>query len=224
MSESGSSLTILDVLRAWALAPQHVRTTAGVSAEEVRRVQEALGLTLPEELVELYRSTDGMQLEGGDLELYPWAASEEGFGLEDASALHRQWEWGLPDELLVIGSDGSDGLFGVWAAPGARHAIVVHAFISLEEPAMAVVGTSLASFLAAWTAYYLPLVGGESAQVAACLDALGVPEGLREGESDVDDEHVSALLAWASPDLPDEDPQPYERPVSSAELTRLATV
>lgn len=211
------------LLSAWSTVPDLVRTTGGAPPAALARAEEALGRPVPAEVAELYLATDGLELAGGDLVLYTLAGTDEELGVSDASSTIRSWDWGLPEELVVIGSDGSDGVFGIWAVPGARRAVVVQAHVSLDEPAMAVVGTSLAAFLEAWTAYYLPMVNGETEQITGFLDALGVPAALREGESEFDDEHLQALLGWASPDLPDQEPDPYARPVDPEVLTRLAS-
>ncbi|MGD8150253.1 SMI1/KNR4 family protein [Ornithinimicrobium sp. Y1694] len=215
--------TIPALLAAWRLAPDHVQLSDGASPDSLSAAERELGVDLPEELKELYLSTDGVTLDRGDLTLFTARGSEEELGLSDATATYRAWDWGLPEQVVLIGSDGGDSVFGVWSGKGAARAIVVQGEVSLGDPAMAVVGTSLAGFLAAWTAYYLPMVHGMNAQVLAVLDALQVPEALREGESEFDDEHVQALLAWGSADLPDDEPDPYARPVSVAELEALAT-
>lgn len=218
------SHTVPQVLTALSRVGSGVRTAAGASAQTLAAAGSAVGRELPQEVLELYRATDGLELARGNLQLYPLLGTDEEIGVVEAAAIYRTWDWVIPEELVLLGSDGGDGAFGVWAPAGARRSVVVQAVVSLDErPALAVFGTSLAGFLAAWAAYHLPLAVGETAEVTACLDELGVPAALREGESELDDEHLYALLAWASPDLPDEEPDPYARPVDLAVLTRLAT-
>lgn len=219
-----TSHTVQQVLSAFARAGDSVRTGPGASAADAAAAEASLGRPLPSEVAQLYRATDGFDLAGGNLQLYPLLGTDEELGVDEAGKTYRSWDWPIPQELILIGSDGGDGAFGVWAPPDARRSIVVLVVVSLDEtPALAVVGTSLAGFLAAWAAYYVPLTLGETSEVAAFLDELGVPAALREGESEFDDEHLYALLAWASPDLPDQEPDPYARPVALAVLTRLAT-
>ncbi|WP_131105563.1 SMI1/KNR4 family protein [Ornithinimicrobium sufpigmenti] len=219
-----SSHTVPQVLSALSRVGQAVRLAPGASAQTVAAAESAVGRALPSEVVELYRAADGLELGGGELQLYPLLGTDEELGVVEAAATYRSWDWVIPQELVLLGSDGGDGAIGVWTPAGARRSTVVQAVMSLDgRPAMAVLGTSLAGFLAAWAAYYLPLALGETEGVATCLDELGVPSGLRDGESEFDDEHLHALLAWASPDLPDDEPDPYARPVDPDVLTRLST-
>ncbi|QFG69323.1 SMI1/KNR4 family protein [Ornithinimicrobium pratense] len=223
MTDSPSH-TVPQVLTALSRVGKDVRTAPGASAQTLAAAASAVGGALPQDVLELYRATDGLELARGNLHLYPLLGTDVELGVVEAAAIHRSWDWVIPAELVLLGSDGGDGAFGVWVPAGARRSVVVQAVVSLDErPALAVLGTSLAGFLAAWAAYYLPLTLGETAGVSACLDDLGVPAALREGESELDDEHLHALLAWASPDLPDDEPDPYARPVDPAVLTRLAT-
>lgn len=214
--------TIEQVLRAWAPVKDAVRTAPGVSAEDLAQAEQLVG-TIPDEVAELYRASDGVLLGEDALHLYPLLGTDEEIGVVEAGDTYRSWGWSIPEELLVLGVDETDRLYGVWAPRGARRTLVVAAEESLEGPALAPVGTSLAGFLAAWTAYHLPHDLGETAAVSTCLDRLGVPDALREGESDFDDEHLHALLAWASPQLPDDEPDPAARPMDPAALTQIAT-
>lgn len=218
------SHTVPQVLTALSRVGEAVRTAPGASAQTVADAESAVGRPLPREVVELYRETDGLELAGGELQLYPLLGTDEELGVVEAAATYRSWDWAIPEELVLLGTDGRDGAIGVWTPAGARHCVVAQAVMSLDgRPALAVLGTSLAGFLAAWTAYYLPLSLGQTEGVTAFLDELGVPAGLREGESEFDEEHLHALLAWASPDLPDDKPDPYARPADPTVLTRLSS-
>lgn len=214
--------TIERVLEAWAAAGAAVRRSPGAPAGDLEQAERLVG-ALPGEVAELYRASDGVVLGEDALHLYPLLGTDEEMGVGEAAATYRSWDWQIPEELLVLGVDEADRLYGVWVPAGARRTLVVVAEESLDGPALAVVGTSLAAFLAAWTAYHLPRDLGETAAVARCLDRLGVPAPLRDGESDFDDEHLHALLSWASPDLPDDEPDATLRPAAPATLTELAT-
>ena len=75
---------------------------------------------------------------------------------------------------------------------------------------MAVVGTTTPRFLMGWTASYAQQ---DETSAERVLDILGVPAELRN--EDVDHE---ACLRWADPDLPDPNPDPYERRLSVEDL------
>jgi hypothetical protein len=122
----------------------------------------------------------------------------------------------------MIGGNGSDDLFGLWL-PGDDEArpLAVQVGETFEPASFAVVGDDLESFLAGWTAYYLLLLGDEI-DVGPALDALGVPAQLRVQSSGLGDEDLDALLAWASPHLPDVHPDPYERGLTADDLAQIA--
>ena len=211
------------VLSAWEPVREHVHTAPGVPAHRLVEAAQQLGRPLPGEVADLYRASDGVRIGEDHLTVLPLLGDEEHLGALEAADQHRSWGWIVPPDLLVLGTDGADELYGVWAPRGARRSLVVMVGDTLgETPALAVVGTTLSGFLAAWTAYHLPAELGETAAVSQCLDQLQVPDALREGESEFDEEHLHALLAWASPDLPDPEPDPYARAVRTQELDRLA--
>ncbi|WP_152191713.1 SMI1/KNR4 family protein [Georgenia satyanarayanai] len=210
---------IARVLRAWRAAGAHVDLGAPVDERLLARAESELGFPLPQDVRDLYAACDGMALASGDLVLHPLVAPD-GEGVTTASRQLRAEGWPVPEELLVLGGTGGDEVLGVWVVPDARRTLVVVMGSPSEEPDLAVLGTSLAGFLAAWSAYFLPLGDpGDDPAIGECLTELGAPAGPAVLD---DEEHVLRLLAWASPDIPDPRPDPYERPLSPAELTRLA--
>lgn len=210
------------VMTAWQRVRSEVHRSPGAPSHQVVQAGRLLGRPLGAELNDFYTATDGVQIDAGGLDLFPLIGTEDTLGAVEAAATFRSWGWQVPQELLVIGQDEIDWVYGVWAPPASRRTLVVVLQDTLDEPALAVVATSLPAFLAAWTAFHLPARHGENAGIAACLDMLEVPAGLREPESEFDEEHWHALLAWTSPDLPDEEPDPSRRPTAPEELTRLA--
>ncbi|MBD8062858.1 SMI1/KNR4 family protein [Oceanitalea stevensii] len=207
------------VLRAWRAAGAHVDLGPPAEEAEIARAESSPGLSLPREVRELYGACNGMSFASGDLVLHP-LTGPGGEGVTTASRQLRERDWPVPEELVVLGHTGGEEVLGVWVVPEARRSLVVLMGSPSEEPGLAVLGTSLGGFLAAWSAYVLPLGDpGDDPAVADCLAELGAPAP--ETTPD-DEEHVLRLLAWASPDLPDPRPDPYERPLSPVELTRLA--
>ena len=107
--------------------------------------------------------------------LEPLSSPEEWSGVVGLTRAMQE-ESGVPEELVVFGTDGSDSTFALWRPKGQaqRHDAPV---IVLGEggEGMAIAGTSLSRFLKGWTAYYLLLYDAE----AEPLDALGLPENLR---------------------------------------------
>ena len=209
---------IARVLRAWRAAGDLVQLREPADSAEIAAAERELGVGLPPEVRELYAACDGMRLRGGDLALHALRDTAH-LSVATASRQLREWDWPVPDELVVVGDNGGGEAFGVWVVPGARRAPVVMMGSPGEEADLAVVGTTLGGFLAAWTAYYLPIEADGDPAAGRFLDEIGVPEHLRGRD---DEEGLWALLAWASPGLPDPRPDPYERPLAPEEITRLA--
>lgn len=132
----------------------------------------------------------------------------------------------LPGELVVFGSDGSDGLFGLWLPKGrSPDAQVPILEIGEGGEGFALAGTDIVSFLMARTAQYLLVLEADT----GALDALAFPlelrarweqmeAQLRAGADSGDPELLQAdtrfaadVVAWADPDLPDYSPDPYQR-------------
>jgi hypothetical protein len=198
------------LLSAWRAAGAHVDLGAPADETLIARAESELGFPLPREVRELYSACNGMALASGDLVLHPLAGSES---VISASRQLREAGRSAAAELLVLGHTGGEEVIGVWAVPDARRTLVVAMGPPPEEADLAVLGTSLAGFLAAWTAYVLPLGDpGDDPAVADCVAELGSP---RPRASAGDEEHLEDLLTWASPDLP-------EPGLGPTELTRLA--
>lgn len=202
------------LLDGWSLAGAHVDLAPPATAAELASAESELGRPLPDEVRELYAACNGMSLASGDLVLHP-LTGPDGRSVTTAAPQLREQAWPVPEELLVLGDNGGDEAIGVWAVADARRALVVLIGSPLDDSPLAVLGTSLTGFLAAWTAYFLPLADpGEDPAVADFLAEVGAPSP----ETGDEDEHLMNLLAWGSPDLPELD----DGPLAPAELTRLA--
>jgi hypothetical protein len=217
--------TLTSVLRAWELsAPLH-EPNPGCSADELAEAARVLDRRLPAAFKQLYAAHGGGSFLHGNLMLEPLLPPD---GDDDALAVTtnadelRAADWPIPHGLVMIGGNGSDDLFGLWL-PGDAEArpLAVQVGEIFEPASFAVVGDDLESFLAGWTAYYLLLLGDEL-DVGPALDALGVPAQLRVQSSGLGDEDLDALLAWASPHLPDVHPDPYERGLTADDLAQIA--
>jgi hypothetical protein len=190
------------LVEAWRLSSELHELSAGASEAELAAAEAELGRSLPEAARALYRVTNGAALLRVNLRLYPLWADE--LGLVAASDWLRSVEWTIPEELVVFGDNGSDDSFGLWLPRGRRDddpAPVIQ--IAEVGDGFAVAGTSLVPFLTGWSAYYLLLLEADR----SALSALGVPQRLWDAEPD------EKIFAWADPDLPDPDPDPYGRPV-----------
>ena len=175
-----------------------------------------MGRPMPADLKALYRFSDGMAPLGGNLTVEPLTATS-GLALVGLSDQLRDWDWPIPDELLMFGGNGGDELFGLWypaGAPSDGLSAVVMVGSIFEPVCLALAGTDLPRFLLAWSGYYLVQLEAP----AAALDALRLPESLRQ----IDDEAgVAPYFRWADPTLADPDPDPYARGLDAAGIAAL---
>ena len=213
-----------DVLAAWRLSGELGQAEPPASDGDLRRAEQVLGRRLPPAIVRLYAAVGGGSFAGGNLTLHP-AVPEvdngEGLSLATAADLLRTWGWPVPEPLVVFGDNGAGDAFGVWVPrDGAGSPVVVQLGEVFEERCLAVVGDDLPSFLCGWTAYYL-LLADEGSDVSDALDALGVPPSLRSLEEDGSDDEFFRLLRWASPNLPDPQPDPYERGLTAEQVDAI---
>lgn len=214
------SASLADVLAAWQRSPGAHEPLPGASADDLAQAEDALGRPLPAALAELYLTAGGGSFLHGNLGLHPLLPDgDDDLALTTAGDLLRSWDWPIPDQLLVFGDNGAGDVFGLWLAEtSATTGPVVQVGEVFEDECLAVIGDTLPAFLAGWTAYYLLLDGGDH---ESALDALGVPPPLRSLPDDGSDEEFYARLSWASPGLPDPQPDPYERGLSAAQVDAL---
>lgn len=213
------------VLDAWALLADMHEPEPAASEADLDRAERGLGRQLPADVRAVYRTANGGAFLEGNLMLYPLLPSgaTKTLVLTTAAGLLRSWGWCVPDELVVFGGDGSDDLFGLWLpADGPARCLVVQIAEGFDDEAsLAVVGTDLAGFLRAWTAFYV-LAAGDFDGSAAALDVLGVPLALRAAGESASEDELHALLAWASPGLPDSRPDAYARGLTPGQVRALA--
>ena len=177
-------------------------------------------------LHEIYTVSDGFELFGGSLTLYPLGSSSSRVALvvdgTPYGTFLRIHGWSVPDELIVFGDNGAEVLFGMWlplnrsATARCEDAPV----ISIAElgAGLALAATSMRSFLSLWTAYYLLQHRGLVDTMTA-LNYLDLPPRFQHREAT--DDLVAELTAWADPSLPDCGSDPYRRPVSLERLHEL---
>src|SRR4051794_32184957 len=205
------------VLAAWTATSWLHEPRPPASLDELESVEQAIGRPLPGALRELYQWHDGGSWLGGDLVLMPLQTSGE-LSVAQASKAHREWDWPVPDELVLFGSDGGGDPLGLWLPAASARPIVVKIGAIFEPGCMGIVGQDLNAFLRAWTAYYLLLP--ERAATTAGLNALEVPERLRS--DDPDDETFARIVEWASPTIRGSMSDPYEAHLTANDVRRIA--
>ena len=179
--------------------------------------------TIPPDLRDICAEIGGHELLGGNLRIYPLEADDpDTLTVANASERLRSQDWPVPDELVIFGDNGQGDSFGLWLPhDGGARPVVVEIGAVFEEACLAVVAEDLEAFLRAWGTYYGLLLGGP-ADVQALLAEFEVPEELASLDEEGSEEEFYAVLAWASPGLPDPQPDPYERGLTSTQVDRFA--
>lgn len=212
-------MTIEVIFRAWEASRNLHELAQGATEAQLDALAERIGAKLPEDFKKLYRHSDGGSFCGGNTSFDSIAERHPGMSLLDAPTRLRGWDWIVPNECLPFGGDGTGGVYMLWL--GAAHEpwstpIIIHPKDNFEEPNLCPVATSLVSFLAYRTAYYLII---DDEDCGSALDILGVPLAMRS--DDPGDEEYAALVAWADPKLPVKDPNQYEYVFDGDGLRRL---
>lgn len=201
-------MELTSLINSWTLSqPLHTFYLPAAEAE-VLAVEKEIGHKVPSSLRGLYLFSNGLNLLGSNLNVYPLRKSESRWaGLSNLSTQLRDWKWSVPAEVLIFADNGAELYFGVWL-PETQSETFRNPIIEVGEGqghCMSIVGTNLISFLVGWTAYYLLMYKAES----AALDAIALPHSLRD--RGLDDELFADLRRWADPGLPDPYPDPYRK-------------
>lgn len=207
------------VIRAWELsAPLH-ETRDPADQGRINAVSEKLGRAFPPAFAALFEISDGLSLVRGNLMIDSLQPVGGSLSIETNSDQLREWRWPIPPELVMFGSGGSDGLFGIWLPTGrsSHHLAPIIEVGEIFKPrCMAIVGTGLIPFLTTRCSYYLIMFVQDGEVTPDCLDALGVPHEYRRRE--LDDSLFAELCKWSDPTIPDPEPDPYKRGLTADEL------
>jgi hypothetical protein len=220
---SGSEAERLQrVLAAWSAAPSVNDPNPGASEATLASAVERIGRQLPASAATLYRALDGGSMLEGNLNLFPLLSDSEKLAVTTASRLLRSWDWPIPDELVLFGDEGADDQLGLWLPVACEgRPIVVAVAAIFEERSFAIVGDDLPGFLLGQTAFHL-LSLAEDEDLAEAIDALGLPEHLRQLDVRGSHDEYHTLLQWANPGLPDPRPDAYRRGLTEADVAAHA--
>ena len=207
---SGDALDI--VLDVWRMtAPRH-NVNPPATDDDVLRAEVRLGRPLPEQLERFVRFSNGGEFLDGNL-MFHELINDEGTGIVDLADELRASDWPIPDDLLVLGSDGAGDPIGLWYPPHAGPADRVPTVLvgAIFEPGcMAIGGTDLGRFLRAESAFYLVDVEGAD----EALDALGATMAVRSAGTRT----MAPYVEWADPSLPDSRVDPYLARLDAAQV------
>jgi SMI1/KNR4 family protein SUKH-1 len=205
------------VLEAWARWPGASEQVAPASDDTIAIAERMLGRRLPGSLRALYASGDGGYHLDGNLMLEPLLSEKPYTGvLTCTKQMHEHGA--LPQEAVVFGSDGSDGIFSAWLPATPLQSGVPIIDSGIEGGSVALVATDLIPFLVGRTAYYLVLEEAD----AAAMDVLSIPERFRVTEREAS--HLNFFFevrAWADPELPDPTADPHDNPTDVNAIREL---
>jgi len=213
--------TLDTLIEIWKVSLEHHYFNPGASELELDFAEKKLGHQLPSVLRNLYSFSNGFELLHGNVQIYPLEEHEYSLGLTTASEKLHGWGWPIASEILIIGGNGSDDLYGIWI-PNCDNPKYDHPIIQIgeifEPGCMTIVGTGLIPFLINRTAFFLQVI--EAGVIP--LDKMGLPMELRK--DDLDESLFAEIIQWADPNLPDSCPDPYKQKLTVEDLKKLFTL
>lgn len=174
---------------------------------------------VPAPLRAFYKQMNGAALFDGDLLFFAAGGPPDEDGtVQHASRLAREAEWPIPAEVTLFGRDTGGEVLGVWT--GARDAAkypspVVLTGLVFEEAAHALLATSFERYLLTTTVWHC--FGTELAEIA--FEVFHVPRALQVDE--LEDLDAEEWFAWADPLLPALPGDPYQEPLTGAQIRKM---
>ena len=166
-----------------------------------------------------YQQMNGAALFDGDLLFFAAGGPPDEDGtVQHASRLAREAEWPIPQEVVLFGRDTGGEVLGVWT--GARDAAkypspVVLTGLLFQPAAHALLATSFERYLLTTTVWHC--FGTELAEIA--FSVFQVPKPLQVEE--LEDLEADEWFAWADPALPALPGDPYQEPLTGAQIRKL---
>lgn len=202
------------ILKAWEVS-DNTLLNAGATDEAIAVLEKTLRGSLPADMRACYLRTDGADVLGGNIALYPIQGAK--FSVRELSQFYRDSKWPVPEDVVIFGGDGCGDPFGIWT-PSHRGSkpLVVKVGAIFEPGCMAVVGTTFSRFLLGRSVFYL-LSDGAPYSV---LDLLGVPESMRM--SDLANLIYDEVVRWADPELPALPIDPYTARLTEDDVRQAA--
>lgn len=184
---------------------------APATAAELRHV--------PPPLQPFYRQMNGASLFDGDLLFFLAAGDPDEDGtIQHASRLAREAEWPIPREVVLFGRDTGGEVLGLWTGPrdDARFpSPVILTGLVFKPAAHSLLATSFERYLLTTVVWHC--FGTELADIA--FADFQVPPQFRVDE--LEELDADAWFAWADPDLPSLPGDPYEEPLTGAQIQKL---
>ena len=197
-------MTIQTLIDCWTTSDPSYNWNPPATEVEIRAAEERIGFTLPPSLRELYQFSNGDAILT-TLFLFPLhpRPTDASLALIEATEMYIERQWYNPREVLLFADVGGSEVYGIWL-PETDSEVFRQPIIEVgsihEEGCMAVIGTSLKSFLLGKSAYCLmqseisaltdveiAIENGENPtdalkelkQIQTALEMLQVPQHLR---------------------------------------------
>jgi hypothetical protein len=202
------------VLKAWEVS-DNTFLNPGATNGAIAVLEKTLSGSLPADMRTCYLRTDGADVLGGNIALYPIQGAK--FSVCELSQFYRDSKWPVPEDLVIFGGDGCGDPFGIWApSHGRSKPLIVQVGGIFEPGCMAVVGTSFSRFLLGRSVFYLLSDGAPD----SVLDLLGVLESMRM--PDLDKLIYDEVVRWADPELPALPIDPYTARLTKDDVRQVA--
>ena len=91
------------VVEAWTATSWLHEPSPPASAGDLEAVEQLVGRRLPQAFRELYERHDGGSWLRNDVQLMPLLSGGE-LSVARASTTYREWEWPIPDEVVIFGT------------------------------------------------------------------------------------------------------------------------
>lgn len=208
---------------------------------EIVAAEQQLGRTFPADFRWWLANVGATAAVGHDLvlntSLLPPSPEECHEAVTTAADQLREWDWEIPQELIVFGVEGSGEPFGLWL-PSDGEAIPAVVLVGSghqdDDPLLWIVGDSFTAFLRGWLGCYADSFDDPE----AAYRLLEIPTELQDdgeeftseelqrrdhtADADGDDRRVREILRLASPSLGDWVTDPWnDRRLSADDLRRI---
>ncbi len=175
--------------------------------------------SVPAPLRAFYKQMNGASLFDGDLLFFAAGGPPDEDGtVQHASRLAREAEWPIPQDVVLFGRDTGGEVLGLWTGPRDAAKFpspIVLTGLLFQPAAHALLATSFERYLLTTTVWHC--FGTELAETA--FAAFQVPKALQVEE--LEDLEADEWFAWADPALPALPGDPYQEPLTGAQIKTL---
>ena len=100
------------ILKVWEVS-DNTFLNPGATDDAIAILEKTLRGSLPADMRTCYLGSDGADVLGGTIALYPIQGGK--FSVCELSQFYRDSKWPVPEDLVIFGGDGCGDPFGIWA-------------------------------------------------------------------------------------------------------------